>query len=127
MPRKVQGRRIARARQRAGVKPPAYRAGNREGAAKAWEILVYDSDVHLSQIFGANRRFMDQHLPHIGSLICSDLHAVIDKSQVLVVGLNDERVFEALALRTREEQYVLDLVNIGKAIRLRAHVEGLCW
>ena len=94
---------------------------------KGLEILVYDPEVHLSQIFGANRRFIDQHLPHIGSLICSDLHAVIDKSQVLVVGLNDERVFEALALRTREEQYVLDLVNIVKASRLRAHVEGLCW
>ena len=94
---------------------------------KGLEILVYDPDVHLSQIFGANRRFIDQHLPHIGSLICSDLQAVIDKSQVLVVGLNDERIFEALALRTREEQYVLDLVNIGKASRLRAHVEGLCW
>ena len=94
---------------------------------KGLEILVYDPDVHLSQIFGANRRFIDQHLPHIGSLICSDLQAVIDKSQVLVVGLNDKRVFEALALSTREEQYVLDLVSIGKASRLRAHVEGLCW
>jgi GDP-mannose 6-dehydrogenase len=94
---------------------------------KGLEILVYDPDVHLSQIFGANRRFIDQHLPHIGSLISSDLQAVIDKSEVLVVGLNDRRVFEALALHAREEQFVLDLVNIGKGRRLRAHVEGLCW
>ncbi|MCI3953506.1 MAG: GDP-mannose 6-dehydrogenase [Burkholderiales bacterium] len=94
---------------------------------KGLEILVYDPDVHLSQIFGANRRFIERHLPHIGSLICSDLQAVIDKSEVLLVGLNDSRVFEALALHSREEQFVLDLVNLGKIGRLRAQVEGLCW
>ena len=122
MPRKVQGRRIARARQRAGVKPPAYRAGNREGAAKAWEILVYDSDVHLSQIFGANRRFMDQHLPHIGSLICSDLQAVIDirDSGDRAEQHADLRGLGRRAVRTGPG------VNIGEGKRLRAHVEGLC-
>jgi GDP-mannose 6-dehydrogenase len=94
---------------------------------KGLKLLVYDPDVHLSQVFGANRRFIDQHLPHIGSLIRSDIGAVIDESDVLVVGLNDERIFQALAAHAREEQIVLDLVNINGRERVRARIQGLCW
>jgi GDP-mannose 6-dehydrogenase len=94
---------------------------------KGLRLLVYDPDVHLSQVFGANRRFIDQHLPHIGALIRSDICGVIDESDVLVVGLNDERIFQALAAHAREEQLVLDLVNINGRERVRARIQGLCW
>ncbi len=58
---------------------------------KGCTILVYDPEVHLSRLLGANRRYIEQHLPHIGSLIRSDIAAVIAGSDVLVVGLGDRR------------------------------------
>ena len=58
---------------------------------KGCTILVYDPEVHLSNLLGANRRYIEQHLPHIGSLIRSDIAAVIAGSDVLVVGLGDRR------------------------------------
>src|SRR5437879_1653316 len=94
---------------------------------KGFNLLVYDPEVHLSRLLGANRRFIEQHLPHIGSLIRSDIRSVIEESDVLVVGLNDARIFEALTRHVREDQFVLDLVNIHQRDSLRAHVEGLCW
>jgi GDP-mannose 6-dehydrogenase len=94
---------------------------------KGLNLLVYDPEVHLSQLLGANRRFIEQHLPHIGSLIRSDIRGVIEESDVLVVGLHDARIFESLARHVREDQLVLDLVNIGDRNSLRANVEGLCW
>ena len=94
---------------------------------KGLNLLVYDPDVHLSQLLGANRRFIEQHLPHIGSLIRSDIRNVVQDSDVLVVGLNDARIFEALARHVREDQLVLDLVNISESDSLRTKVEGLCW
>src|SRR3954467_15444649 len=39
---------------------------------KGLSVLVYDPEVHLSQLLGANRRFIEQHLPHIGSLLRSN-------------------------------------------------------
>ena len=36
---------------------------------KGLSLLVYDPEVHLSRLLGANRRFIEQHLPHIGNLI----------------------------------------------------------
>jgi GDP-mannose 6-dehydrogenase len=94
---------------------------------KGLSLLVYDPEVHLSQLLGANRRFLEQHLPHIGSLIRSDIRTVVDESDVLIIGLNDTRTFEALARHVREGQLVLDLVNITDRHSLRGRVVGLAW
>lgn len=94
---------------------------------KGLSLQVYDPEVHLSRLLGANRRFIDQHVPHLGSLMNSDIEAVIAESDVLVVGLSDARIFSALAQHLREDQTVIDLVNIPQPEALRANVIGLCW
>jgi len=94
---------------------------------KGLNVLVYDPEVHLSRLLGANRRFIEQHVPHIGSLIRGDVESVIAGSDLLVVGLSDPRIFEVLARHVREDQVVLDLVNIPQREKLRGQVTGLCW
>jgi GDP-mannose 6-dehydrogenase len=94
---------------------------------KGLNLLVYDPEVHLSRLLGANRRFIEQHIPHIGSLIRSDIETVVAGSELLVVGLNDARIFEALARNVREDQVVLDLVSIPRRFAMRGRVLGLCW
>ncbi len=94
---------------------------------KGLGLLVYDPEVHLSQLLGANRRYIEQHLPHIGQLLRGDIQAVISESDVLIVGLNERRVFEALKRHVRKDQIVLDLVNVPDRAALPAAVEGLCW
>jgi GDP-mannose 6-dehydrogenase len=94
---------------------------------KGFSLLVYDPEVHLSQLLGANRRFIEQHLPHIGSLLRANIEAVINESDILVVGLNERRVFDALKRHVRKDQIVLDLVNIPDRGSLQGAVEGLCW
>jgi GDP-mannose 6-dehydrogenase len=94
---------------------------------KGLGLLVYDPEVHLSQLLGANRRFIEQHLPHIGQLLRGDIQAVINESDVLIVGLNERRVFDALKQHVRKDQIVLDLVNVPDREALPAAVEGLCW
>ena len=47
-------------------------------------------------LLGANRRFIEQHLPHIGSLMRPDIAEVIGNSEVVVVGMSDERVVDGL-------------------------------
>jgi GDP-mannose 6-dehydrogenase len=90
-------------------------------------LQVYDPEVHLSRLLGANRRFIEQHVPHIGSLMCGDVESVVAGSDLLVVGLSEPRIFEALARHAREDQVVLDLVNIPRNKALRAKVIGLSW
>jgi GDP-mannose 6-dehydrogenase len=94
---------------------------------KGCTILVYDPEVHLSNLLGANRRYIEQHMPHIGSLIRNDIAEVIAGSDVLVVGLGDAGVVAALAQHTRPEQTIVDLINIADRTALRGEYVGLCW
>jgi GDP-mannose 6-dehydrogenase len=94
---------------------------------KGLALQVYDPEVHLSRLLGANRRFIEQHVPHLGSLMRSDIEGVIAESDLIVVGLSDARIFDALVQHLREDQTVLDLVNIPQRSKLRDYVVLLFW
>src|SRR5512145_2558663 len=79
---------------------------------KGLSLLVYDPEVHLSRLLGANRRFIEQHVPHLGSLMREEIETVIAESDVLVVGLSDPRVFDAVRRHARPDQVVIDLVHM---------------
>jgi GDP-mannose 6-dehydrogenase len=94
---------------------------------KGLALTVYDPDVHLSNLLGANRRYIEQHVPHLGQLIRRDLDAVIADCDVLVVGLNDAQTVATLRDHVRAEQLVVDLVGIPGRGLPRGRYEGLCW
>lgn len=94
---------------------------------KGLTLSVYDPEVHLSNLLGANRRFIAEHLPHLGSLMKSDLGAVVGESDLLVVGLNDASTLEALRGHVRDDQILIDLVNIPNRQSWRGEHVGLCW
>jgi GDP-mannose 6-dehydrogenase len=94
---------------------------------KGLRVLVYDPDVHLSNLLGANRAFIERHLPHIGSLLRSDISMVIAESELLVVGLSDAGTVAALAEHVRPGQIMLDLGRLPDRERIRGDYRGLCW
>jgi len=94
---------------------------------KGLQLLIYDPGVQLSRLIGANRRFIEEHLPHLGALMCEDLQTLISESDLLVVGMNDPSTVRMLAERVRPDQFVLDLVNVGRAERAPGRYLGLCW
>jgi len=94
---------------------------------KGMQLTIYDPEVHLAQLLGANRRYIEQHLPHIGQLVRADIDAVIAESDLLVVGIGGDTVTQALARGVRADQVVLDLVNLPNARALPGKVEGLTW
>ena len=94
---------------------------------KGLSLLIYDAEVHLSNLLGANRRFIERHIPHIGSLIRRDLAEVVENSDLLVVGSSDPDISASLVELARPDQIVVDLVNLPSKKALRSAYEGLCW
>jgi GDP-mannose 6-dehydrogenase len=94
---------------------------------KGLTLAVYDPEVHLSSLLGANRRFIETHVPHIGALISSELEAVVERSEVLVIGLNDKGTLEQLKRLLRPHHVVVSLVDIGDPGGLPGAHVGLCW
>lgn len=94
---------------------------------KGVQLRVYDPEVHLSRLLGANRRFIDQHVPHLGELLRETLGEVAAECDVLVVGLANQKVYAALEEQVEERHTVLDLVGLPNRAALRGQVHGLCW
>jgi GDP-mannose 6-dehydrogenase len=93
---------------------------------KGYAVRIYDRNVSTSRLIGANRRFIDEHIPHLSSLLVTDTDSLIKDADVIVVGYQSPEFAEALR-RLRPEQIVVDLARLAKAVDTPAHYEGICW
>ena len=91
------------------------------------ELRIFDPEVQLSRLLGANRSYIDANIPHLGQLLCPDIESMIDPSEVILVGLQQSALNDALQARVRHDQWVLDLVNLPNRDLLRCRYEGVCW
>ena len=64
---------------------------------KGCDVRILDRNVSLARLVGANRRYIDEEIPHISSLMCDDLETLLAHSEVLVIGSADSAAAEALA------------------------------
>jgi len=94
---------------------------------KGLSLLVYDPDVHLSRLLGANKRFIEMHVPHIGSLLRAELASVVGDSDVLIVGTTDKEALAQVRRLAQPHHRVIDLAHVPAAPDWPCEVQGLCW
>lgn len=95
---------------------------------KGFQVLIYDANVALSQLLGANRTYIEDRLPHIGQLLRSDIAEVIEHGEIFVVGSKDATVVAAIQ-QLDPATPVLDLVRLPDAVEMRQHpgYQGIGW
>jgi GDP-mannose 6-dehydrogenase len=94
---------------------------------KGCQVKVYDPDVLLSRIIGANKRFIDRELPHIGALLAADVDALLQVSEVIVVAKPSPEFATALAPHLGTKM-IFDLVRLPLPEGLPRHrYEGISW
>lgn len=93
---------------------------------KGYSIRIYDRNVSTSRLIGANRRFMEEHIPHLSSLLMESAEELAAEADVIVVGYKSPDfipVFQSL----RTDQTVIDLARLAQRSTTPAHYEGICW
>ncbi len=92
------------------------------------EIKVWVEDVSLGRLAGANREYIEQVIPHIGSVLSADLEGVLSSAEVVILG-NKSASKERLAKYLRPEQIVIDLIHLDETRRPEGalNYEGICW
>jgi len=80
---------------------------------KGVPLRIYDPDVAIGNVFGRNRAYIDDHLPHVAQLFGESLTQVLQSADVVIVGKRVAGVEELLG-RRRAEQVVIDLVGIAE-------------
>jgi GDP-mannose 6-dehydrogenase len=94
---------------------------------KGLTLTIYDKNVSLARLVGANKQYIEQQIPHLSSLLCQTIEEVIDRSEVIVVGNQSKEFADGLS-RCREDQIVIDLVRLPiDGSSLKADYRGICW
>jgi len=94
---------------------------------KGCSLCIYDKNVSLAKLVGANKEYIEKQIPHLSSLLCPTIEDVIDKSEVIVVG-NQSSEFRDALTRCRPDQIVIDLVRLPiVSSLLQADYRGICW
>lgn len=92
---------------------------------KGYELKLYDSNVNLAALTGANRDYILNHIPHISKLMVQRIDEVLSFAETLVIG-NGAEEFRPVPGNLKPHQIVIDLVRITKN-QSGGQYDGICW
>jgi len=93
---------------------------------KGYDLRIYDKNVNIASLVGANRDFILNHIPHISKLMVGDIDAVLNHAQTVVIGTKDVD-FKRVPERLREGQLLVDFVRIIEGRSENGKYDGICW
>lgn len=94
---------------------------------KGYEVLIYDENVHLAKLFGANKEYINKKIPHISRLLVETMDELIENSELIVIG-NKNKKFENIMELKKEEAEVFDLVRLNKNLDdIGSKYNGIGW
>jgi len=94
---------------------------------KGFQLKIFDHNVQLARIFGANREYINEKIPHISSLLTESEEEIVEHGDVLVVG-NKGGMHAAILEKRRPDSHVVDLVRLYHEIEsLPETYHGICW
>jgi GDP-mannose 6-dehydrogenase len=89
-------------------------------------VAIYDPNVYLAKLFGANEAYIERELPHVAVLIRDTLQEVLDESDVIVV-TNRSPDFSRIAETLRDGQILIDLVGLPSVATSHGEYVGISW
>jgi GDP-mannose 6-dehydrogenase len=91
---------------------------------KGYEIRLFDSHVSLARLVGANRRYIEGHIPHLARLMVESIEEVTNHADLVLIGNQSEAFFSALKT-LQPSQRVLDLTSYGRPVETPAVYERI--
>jgi GDP-mannose 6-dehydrogenase len=93
---------------------------------KGYDVCIYDANVNLAKLVGANKSYILDQIPHISDLMVASVDEVLERASTLVIG-NRDPAFRAVAERPRPGQRIVDLVRIVERRSDGNGYDGICW
>ncbi|MBF0622525.1 MAG: nucleotide sugar dehydrogenase [Magnetococcales bacterium] len=92
---------------------------------KGYDLKLYDSNVQLARLVGANQDYIENRIPHISRLMVDSIDQIMQHAEIIIIGNNSD-AFKEIPNQIREGQTVVDLVRIMDAKSGEGY-EGICW
>jgi GDP-mannose 6-dehydrogenase len=93
---------------------------------KGYDLRIFDRNVNLASLVGANRDFILNRIPHISRLMVNSIDAILDHGQTVVIG-NKDPEFQGILERLHEGQRLVDFVRITNRRSENGKYDGICW
>jgi GDP-mannose 6-dehydrogenase len=93
---------------------------------KGYGITIYDEEVSLAKLYGANKRYLDETIPHVTSLMESSVSKVLEKSDLVIVSKKTDE-FKKEIDANKKDIFVVDLVRLFADYKHRTSYEGISW
>ncbi len=91
---------------------------------KGCDLRLFDPYVNTARLVGANRRFIEQHIPHLAKLMVDSAAAAIEGADLVILGNINDGFLSALT-GLRPEQRVLDFTSSGRKLDTPARQERI--
>ncbi|TXS42835.1 nucleotide sugar dehydrogenase [Streptomyces sp. uw30] len=104
-----------------------HRHAGRAPGGPGYDLRIYDPNVNLSRLLGANREYIETRLPHLAQLLAGSLDEVLEHAEVYLVGTREPAVLSALP--HGDGSVIVDLIRLPDAEARRAEpgYVGLAW
>jgi GDP-mannose 6-dehydrogenase len=93
---------------------------------RGYKLRIYDPALNLSALVGANKRVIDTRMPHLASLLCTDLASALGKRGLVVAAQKCASLAE-LQMSMTSQHKVIDVNGWPELQQLTSGYEGLCW
>jgi len=93
---------------------------------KGYDLRIFDRNVNMASLVGANRDFILNRIPHISRLMVNGIDAVLDHAQTVVIG-NKDPEFAGIIERLKLGQHLVDFVRITSRRSENGKYDGICW
>lgn len=94
---------------------------------KGYQIRIFDRNVRLAKLFGANKKYINEKIPHISNLIVETPEELLRESDLLIIG-NNAPGFKDIVKASAGRHKIVDFVRIVKELtEFDDNYEGLCW
>jgi GDP-mannose 6-dehydrogenase len=79
---------------------------------KGYRLKILDRHVSVASLMGANRRYIEEEIPHLACLLCENADELIEASDVLVLGSAGEDAKEALTAASP----TLEVIDLSRSL-----------
>jgi GDP-mannose 6-dehydrogenase len=93
---------------------------------KGYDLRLYDKNVKIASLVGANKDYILNKIPHISKLMVDSMDDVLAHAETLVIG-NASDEFRNVSDRLSEGQVIVDFVRMGDRRSDNAQYDGICW
>lgn len=94
---------------------------------KGYDIRIYDKNVKIASLVGANKDYILNHIPHLSGLMLDSIDDVLEHADTIVIG-NGAEEFKRVAADIPAGKSVVDLVRIiDRRSSSTDGYDGICW